>query len=79
MTEQESNSSSKSESGSTAASSIHAKLIVGIGLMGDKEDVERFTEIMVHDFNHRCQKANGKLFGDRIQLLPVEWEPDETL
>lgn len=50
---------------------------MGIGILGEKADVQRFTDLLAADFNMRAQRCATKIFKGRIQLLPVEAEIPE--
>jgi hypothetical protein len=71
VTEQESNSSSPPASPSSSDEQRFT-LIASVGIMGTEEDCVKFMELMVADFQVRCEKANEKIMKGRITLLPVE-------
>jgi hypothetical protein len=72
VTEQESSSSNEQASSANDGEVARFTLVAAVGIMGTREDCERFMELMVADFNARCVRANQKIFKDRIVLLPIE-------
>lgn len=73
MTDQELNSSSPPALPSnTSDDQRRFTLIASVGIMGTEEDCVKFMNLMVADFQVRCEKANEKIMRGRITLLPVE-------
>ena len=63
MTEQDSKSSSEPSSQPNVY-----KAIIAIGVMGDQEDVERFTALWITDCEKRAHKVAAIT---KVQLLPL--------
>lgn len=73
MTDQElSSSKEQASSPSNSGEQQRFTLIASVGIMGTEEDCVKFMELMVADFQVRCEKANEKIMKGRITLLPVE-------
>lgn len=53
---------------------LRVSMIIGVGVIGSDEDIKNFAEFMVKDFEQRCYKANERLFGNRLQILPMAEE-----
>jgi hypothetical protein len=49
----------------------HYKCIIAIGVMGEKEDVARFTALWITDSERRAHRINERLFSNRLLLLPL--------
>jgi hypothetical protein len=52
------------------------KAIIAIGVMGDEEDVARFTALWIKDSERRAHRIVEKL-NIPVQLLPLPEETDE--
>jgi hypothetical protein len=49
----------------------HFKVIIALGVMGEKEDVARFTALWITDSERRAHRINEKIFEGKLQLLPL--------
>lgn len=76
MTDQESKSSTEQASPAGSSEPSIFKAIIAIGVMGEDEDVERFTALWVIDSERRAHRIVEKL-GIPVQLLPLPEETDE--
>jgi hypothetical protein len=54
-----------------ASDAGHFKAIIAIGIMGEREDVARFTALWITDSERRAHRINEKLFHNRLLLLPL--------
>jgi len=49
----------------------HYKAIIAIGIMGNRDDVARFTALWMTDSERRAHRINQVAFEGRLQLLPL--------
>lgn len=70
MTDQGSNSSDRQESPPTTPTK-HFNLIVGIGVLGEEEDVVRFSALWIADCERRAHRIVEKL-SLPITLVPAQ-------
>lgn len=47
------------------------KAIIAIGVMGEREDVARFTALWITDSERRAHRINQVAFDGKLQLLPL--------
>lgn len=52
----------------------HATLVVAVGIAGPKVDLDNFAEVMVRDFERRCNKLARQVYHGRVQVLPLPEE-----
>lgn len=73
MTDQDSSYSEPPTSGAG-----HYKAIIAIGIMGEREEVARFTALWILDSERRAHRINEKLFHNSLVLLPLPEVTSET-
>lgn len=53
------------------SSAGHFKAIIAIGIMGEREDVARFTALWITDSERRAHRINERVFNNSLVLLPL--------
>jgi hypothetical protein len=54
-----------------ASDAGHYKLIIAIGVMGNKEEVARFAALWITDSERRAHQINDRIFKGSLLLLPL--------
>jgi hypothetical protein len=57
---------------------MRVNIVVAIGAVGEKEDLERFVALITEDFERRCKRLADKLFEGKIEILPPQVVDEEV-